>query len=398
MASISLRKVIQQAFPDISTPEAEELIAVGSVHSYPPAKVLTREGNVENVFYLLIEGQVKVVKTINEEENRFMKPLGPGEFFGEHALIHEEPRTATVITLTPVTALEITKDEFDKMLRKSSSVSVAIARAVSRRLQENDQLAIDDLRMKAKELALAYQKLAEKDFARREFLTTIAHELRTPLTAANGYLQFMQSGALKGDALNAAIRTTAQNVQRVITLVNDILFLQEMDLILDEAGPVQVGTVVTSAIEQKRASAEETGLGLDVRIAPNLPLVIGSQESLERAFSALIENAIKFSPDGGDVVITVESGEEGITAKIQDQGVGIPEDALPRIFDRYYRMETVQGHLFGGAGLGLSIAHQVIEQHNGHITVESVLGEGSTFSVFLPYTQPDPPTTPDEIE
>src|SRR5690606_5688647 len=110
----------------------------------------------------------------------------------------------------------------------------AMVSEISRRLRSNDQMAVDDLRLRASELADAYQKLAEQDFARREFLTNIAHELRTPLMAASGFLQMLQSGAMSGNQISTAIETVSRNVQQIVTLVNDILFLQEMELVLPE--------------------------------------------------------------------------------------------------------------------------------------------------------------------
>src|SRR5512137_587403 len=113
-----------------------------------------------------------------------------------------------------------------------------MVREISRRLRENDELAIEDLKMRASELAEAYQKLAEQDLARREFITNVAHELRTPLMAAGGFLQLLQKGIITQDKLPATIDTVARNIQQITTLVNDILFLQEMDLILPKFQPV----------------------------------------------------------------------------------------------------------------------------------------------------------------
>ena len=135
------------------------------------------------IFYLMLEGEVQVTKVINQSEVRLLTNLGPGDFFGEMALIHNAPRAASVTTVQPTTVLEINKQIFDQMLHRNASVSLAMVREVSRRLRENDEMAIEDLRVKSQELALAYQQLAEQEYAQHEFLSTIAHELRTPLTA-----------------------------------------------------------------------------------------------------------------------------------------------------------------------------------------------------------------------
>jgi signal transduction histidine kinase len=244
-------------------------------------------------------------------------------------------------------------------------------------------MAIEDLRVKAGELAGAYQQLAEIDMARREFLTTIAHELRTPLTAASGFLQIVRLGMMQGEALQQALETVARNVEHIVTLVNDILFLQEMDLIFSDFEAVDIGAVVAASVEALRTKAAKNSVGINLTIAPNLPPVAGDAKSLERAYTAILDNAIKFSPDGGDVNVNVYPEGEWVGCSIQDHGVGIPQEALSKIFDRFFRVEQIGGHLFSGVGLGLSIAKQVIEQHQGKIDVQSTLGQGSEFAVHL---------------
>jgi signal transduction histidine kinase len=381
--NISPQQVLQRAFPGIPTDEAETMISSGKVHSYPPNTVLCREGAVENTFYIILEGEVQVTKLLNELETRFLKHLKEGDFFGEMALIHNAPRAATVVTTIPSTILEINKVAFSKILEQSSSMSLAMVREVSRRLRENDEMAIGDLRLKARELAGAYQQLAEQEFARREFLTTIAHELRTPLTAASGFLQLVRMGMLEGQTLTNAMDAIARNVQDIISLTNDILFLQEMDLILPGFEPTDVGAIVGKLVEQMRPRAVHNAVSLKHEIAPDLPQVDGDEKSLERAIAAILDNAIKFSPDGGDVMVSVGFDEQQLWVRVEDHGVGIAADVMPCIFDRFYHVDHVGDYLFRGLGLGLSVARQVIEQHGGKILVESELGKGSTFKILL---------------
>ncbi|MGZ9223912.1 MAG: cyclic nucleotide-binding domain-containing protein, partial [Anaerolineales bacterium] len=236
-------RIIPRAFPGIKPAEIEELIGNSSVCTYEPGTVLCRENEVEDRFYMILEGEAEVTKNINNTEMRLLKTLLPGDFFGEMALIHNAPRAATVTVKTSLTALELDKAAFNRVLHNSSSIAMAMVSEISNRLRQNDQMAVDDLRMRASELAEAYQKLAEQELARRGFLTNVAHELRSPLMVATGYLQMLQKGILSGEQLTAGIDTVARNVQQITTLVNDILFLQEMDLVLPDFQAVDLNDV-----------------------------------------------------------------------------------------------------------------------------------------------------------
>jgi signal transduction histidine kinase len=386
-SELSPRRILRKAFPGIREDEAFEMAAVGRVHDYPAGTVLCHEGANENIFYILLDGQVEVTKAMANLQSRVMKRLFAGEFFGEMALIHNLPRAATVTTITPVSVLEIHKEDFTRLLERCVPLSLAMVREVSRRLRENDEMAIEDLRVKAGELADAYQTLAEMEYARSEFLTTIAHELRTPLTAAGGFLQVIQKGRLHGQMLNTAVDQVTRNIQEIISLVNDILFIQEMDLILPDFAPTDLRIMIKDLVDEMHPGAVNNGVLMEAVIAADIPTLNGDQKSLQRAFRALLDNAIKFSPDGGVVKIEADWDQDNIWVVVQDHGVGIPEDAIERIFDRFFHLDEVDGRLFRGVGLGLSIAQQVIEQHRGRIEVESKLGEGSQFKIYLPNTR-----------
>ena len=298
-------------------------------------------------------------------------------------LIHNAPRGASVTTTESTTVLCIHKSDFDRLLQRSSSVSMAMVREVSRRLRENDEMAIEDLRLKAGELAVAYQRLAQEEFARREFLTSIAHELRTPLTAAGGFLEMARKNMLDGAALDMALDTVSRNVQQIISLVNDILFLQEVELVLPELHPTDLGLITQNAVHIVREKGQQNSTKISLDIRPDLPKVCGHAKSLERAIVMVLDNAIKFSPEGGNVQVLVERVDEYVCISISDRGIGIPESVLPHIFDRFFHIEEVGDDLFGGLGLGLAITRQVVEQHGGKIEVESQVNQGSKFTIYL---------------
>ena len=376
-------RIIPRAFPGIKPDEIEELIAFSSVRSYAPGTILCRENAVEDRFYMILEGEAEVTKSINNSEVRVLKTLSPGDFFGEMALIHNAPRAATVTVKTALTTLELDKAAFNRALHNSSSIAMAMVSEISNRLRQNDQMAVDDLRMRASELAEAYQKLAEQDLARREFLTTVAHELRTPLMVASGYLQMLQKGMMSGDQLTAGMETVVRNVQQINALVNDILFLQEMELVLPDFQAVDMNEIARLVVERYAEKAKERDVHLQLEPSPGLPMVSGDAKSLERALMALVDNAIKFSPRGGNVEVRLMSVDSKVLVAVEDHGIGIPKENQQLIFDRFYHLDRNGGDLFAGIGLGLAITRQVIEQHQGSLSFISEAGQGSTFTLSL---------------
>lgn len=382
--SISPIEVMQKAFPGLAAAEAARIVQDGALLSVAENTTLCHEGKFETTFYIIMQGNVIVTKVINDSETRVLKRLTAGDFFGEMAIIHDAPRAATVSTVTPTLVLALEKEAFSNLLEESSSISLAMVREVSRRLRENDEMAIEDLRLKANELAAAYQQLAEFEVARNEFLTVLAHELRTPLMAANGYLQIAQSGMLKEADLKPAIETIARHVQDITSLVNNLLFLQEMKLILPDLQPADLGEIVSNAVASYRSPAAKSGIELTFLQPAEKTFVRAAARSLERAFSAILDNAIKFSPEGGPVSVAMGCSENRAWVRISDHGVGISPEALPHIFDRFFHTDQIGKNLFRGIGLGLSIAREIIQQHGGRIEVASTQGAGSSFTVYLP--------------
>ena len=352
--------------------------------TYPAFTLLCREGALETTVYIILEGEVSVNKNLNDREVRRLNVLGPGDFFGEMANIINAPRSASVLSISPLTVLEISRETFSDLLEHSNSVALAMVRIVSRRLRDNDAMAIEDLRSKSRDLADAYQKLAEEEYARRQFLNSVTRELRSPLISLTGFLQAIRTGSLEEDELNANLETVTQHLQDITSLVNDILFLQEQDLILPALQQTDVENIVQSAIAALMLREDCNQITFNVIIASNLPSIMADEVRLERALISVLDNAVKYCPNGGKVEIEVGFNPRNVVIQISDNGLGIPADALPHIFDRFFHLDEVNGHYFRGAGLGLSIALQIIEYHQGNITATSEFGKGSIFTIQLP--------------
>ncbi|MBI5353374.1 MAG: cyclic nucleotide-binding domain-containing protein [Chloroflexi bacterium] len=376
-------KIIPRAFPGISPDEMQEIIMNSRIKVFPPDTVICKENAIEYSFYMILEGEFKVTKVINNTEDRLLKTLTAGDFFGEMALIHNAPRAATVTSVTNATLLELDKEGFNRVLKHSPSVSMAMIGEISNRLRQNDELTIEDLRLRAAELADAYQKLAAQDMARHEFLSNIAHELRTPLMVASGYLHALKKGMVSSDQLDTVVDTVTRNVDQIVTLTNDILFLQEIELVLPEFQSVNIINVAEDVVKAYQDKATARQVTLKIKGNQKISAVQGDKHSLEKAITALVDNAVKFSHPNGTVEISFAETGNRVQISVEDHGIGIATDIRPRIFDRFAHLEKSGDELYGGLGLGLSITRQVIQQHNGSLDVESTPGKGSKFTISL---------------
>jgi signal transduction histidine kinase len=224
----------------------------------------------------------------------------------------------------------------------------------------------------------------------RRFLADASHELRTPLTVIKGELQEIVASDTVGRALRERIGSVLEEVARLEHLVSGLLVLSRLDAgdAKREWYDVDLTALGASTAEQMRLMAEDRGIRLQL---PGLePLVVrGDRGRLKQVIVNLLDNAIRFTPRGGTVSVRTYAGEHDLVLEVHDTGVGIPEAALPHLFERFYRVDEARSRDEGGAGLGLSIAQSICTAHGASIEVESELGIGSRFRLRFP--RPHPP-------
>ncbi|MBI2963445.1 MAG: PAS domain-containing protein [Deltaproteobacteria bacterium] len=226
---------------------------------------------------------------------------------------------------------------------------------------------------------------------RAEFVANVSHELRTPLTAIRGYAETLQSGAL-GDPRRAAefVAVILRHCERLTRLIDDLLTLSDLELGRTElrARPLAVEEVVRGCVEVLRQKAEERGVAVRVEIAPGLPPVLADRDRLEQVLINLIDNGIKYSGPGSEVRVVARSAGDGVPLAVEiavrDNGVGIPRKDVPRLTERFYRVDRARSRELGGTGLGLAIVKHIIQAHGGSLAIESALGLGTTVRVVLP--------------
>jgi adenylate cyclase len=241
-----------------------------------------------------------------------------------------------------------------------------------------------ELQLHSRRLERAYYDLKELDKQKTQFIQNVSHELRTPFTLVEGYLELLvneEMGDLN-DKQKEALAIVTEKTKALDQVIDDIVAIQSVDTASLDRYDLDLGMVFRAAQERTHAP----GIRIEVDCPPELPLVKADPNLMGRAIHHLLSNAIKFSPNGGTITMRIRLEDEVLYAEIQDNGIGIPPDALPFVFDRFYQADGSTTRQFGGAGLGLAVVKQIIEAHNGQVGVHSAEGGGSTFYFSLPLT------------
>ena len=225
---------------------------------------------------------------------------------------------------------------------------------------------------------------------RRLFVSNVSHELRTPLTSVKSYLEALDEGALTEPVAPDFIKVSLDETNRMMRMVTDLLHLSRID---NETSHLDVElinftafiTFILNRFDKMKSQDEEKKYEL-VRDYPITSVWIEiDTDKMTQVIDNILNNAIKYSPDGGKITVSMKTTDDQMILSISDQGLGIPKEDLPKIFDRFYRVDKARSRAQGGTGLGLAIAKEIIKQHKGFIWAKSEYGKGSTFTIVLPY-------------
>jgi signal transduction histidine kinase len=261
-----------------------------------------------------------------------------------------------------------------KTLASSAAIAIETARLFTEEME------------RAAALKRALEQQRELDRLQREFIQNVSHELRTPLALIRGHAELLETGEL-GD-LQSAQQKSASVISRrtrmLSKLVDDIIAVLTIEAQELKREPLSLAQLVRTSMADFQTAAETAGLTLSAEIAPDLPLVSGDSVALHRMLDNLVSNALKFTSAKGHVTMRLFRGEDTVTLQVSDTGVGIPNDRLERVFDRFYQVDGSTTRHYGGVGLGLALVKGIVEAHGGQITVASQVGQGTTFTVSLP--------------
>ena len=224
----------------------------------------------------------------------------------------------------------------------------------------------------------------EVDQMKSEFVSTVSHELRTPLSSVLGFTELMLTKDLKPERTKKYLTTIYQEAKRLTSLINDFLDVQRMESGRQtfEKKFVDVVPVIQHVIDTQKVNASQHSFYL-VR-ETDCTIVLGDKDKLSQSFTNLISNAIKYSPEGGAITVHLRDEGDSVFVDIKDEGLGIPSDAVPNLFTKFYRVDNSDRRRIGGTGLGLTIVKEIIETHEGEVMVSSEEGKGSVFTIRLP--------------
>jgi two-component system OmpR family sensor kinase len=245
------------------------------------------------------------------------------------------------------------------------------------------------------DLARAFNSMIDRvessQKSQREFVVNVSHELKTPLTSIQGFAQaLLDETADTPEARTQAAQIIYHEAGRMHRMALDLLDLAKL-----EAGTadlkmstVDVRALLQNIVDKFTPQARKAGISLHLDLPANLPALVGDGDRLAQVFTNLVDNALKFTPANGQVTLSAANAEAEMEISITDSGIGVPKDALPRLFDRFYQVDASRaGGERHGAGLGLAIVREIVEAHNGKISVRSEVGHGTSFVIHLPLAQ-----------
>jgi signal transduction histidine kinase len=240
------------------------------------------------------------------------------------------------------------------------------------------------------------EELREADRMRRELVANVSHDLRSPLASIQGYLETIQikNGDLDVEERQRYVETALKNAQRLNSLVSTLFELSKLETkqIEPDREPFPIAELVQDVVVQHQPQAQQHGVDLSAELPDRRVRVVADIGLVERVLSNLIENALHYTPEGGSVQVILDHAGSDVRLRVEDTGPGIPEDDLPHVFERFYRVEKSRDRDRGGAGLGLAIASTIVDLHDRRLQVESTVGEGTTFFFTLPVEDEPTPT------
>lgn len=227
-------------------------------------------------------------------------------------------------------------------------------------------------------------ELKRLETVRRDFVANVSHEMRTPLTSIRAMAETLLAGAREDQATaERFLETIIREADRLARISEDLLVLSNAESKEPQKEHFNVTLLIQDVVARYRLPASKLGISLDLQVPPRID-VFASRDQIEQVLVNLVDNAIKYTPSGGAVEVSAGLEEKSTVLRVRDTGIGIMQEDIPRIFERFYRVDKARSRESGGTGLGLSIVKNIVEAHGGEVAVESEYNHGTTFTAVIP--------------
>jgi len=255
-------------------------------------------------------------------------------------------------------------------------------------LQETNQQLERRVQERTAELQMALKKLSELNQLKSNIIANVSHELRTPMTHIKGYLELLATevlGPVNAEQVDA-LKVMQKSSDRLENLIEDLISysLTSKGEFTLRLATIDIKQICQSQVNKSMSAIEQANLSLKLHITDKLPKVKADEEKIAWVVNQLIENAIKFTPAKGQIIISANQENEFIKVSVTDSGIGIPKEKIPEIFEPFHQLDGTSTRRYGGTGLGLALVRQIIESHGSIIRVYSRVGQGSRFEFLLP--------------
>lgn len=313
------------------------------------------------------------------------------------AILHANPAAFNFLGFSKEDVENKSFDDITKMLK----IDISTERIFSGEKLEDNNIIINDSIIKIdtvlfgndkNEVAgaiIVMQDVTEQqklDTMRKEFVANVSHELRTPLTTIKSYTETLLDGALDSKELTIKFLSVIDSEsERMTRLVKDLLQLSRLDYDRTQWNmrEVDIKRLVDESVYKMNMSAKQKNQIISVEASDDIPNIIADKDRIEQVIINIISNAIKYTQENGEIKVKVQSAKSSVNIIVVDNGIGIPKEDLPRLFERFYRVDKARSRMMGGTGLGLSIAKQIVEAHKGRIDIASEYGKGTEVTISL---------------
>ena len=356
------------------TPGELQLIREQSQQREHPASFqIFKEGDAGDGLYIIAAGQVQISAVIGQGERRVLSRLGPGEFFGEMAVLDNEPRSATVSTEQPTTVFFIPRESLLRMLESSPRLAVRLVREFSLRMRDFNRQYMQEV-LQAERLTLVGR-----------FARSIVHDFKNPLNIIGLAADLVNMEKATPELRKTASARIRKQVDRLSNMISELLEFTRagQQTVVPEA--VNYRAFIQETVQELQSDIQEKGVTLVLRTEPPDRRILIDQRRLHHVFTNLINNAVDAMPNGGQIFLSFETTPAELVTHLQDTGPGLPPQMLGRLFETFATFGKANG-----TGLGLSICKRIIEDHKGWIKARNDPGHGAVFSFGLPLNAEGP--------